>query len=124
MAKKTAKLTFAENFGLAGIAAVVSKTIAAPIERIKMVVQNQDEMLKRGTLKEPFKGPFHCGQWIMKNEGFLAFWKSNFTNCLWYFPTQALNFSFKAQIKTIPALAKNKTDGQGTKLVKNVCAGG
>lgn len=122
--KKKAKLTFPETFALSGLAAVISKTIAAPIERIKMVVQNQDEMLKRGTLKEGFSNPFQCGAWIMKNEGFLAFWKSNFTNCLRYFPTQALNFSFKAQIKTVPALSKNKTDSQGTKLVKNVCAGG
>jgi solute carrier family 25 (adenine nucleotide translocator) protein 4/5/6/31 len=121
---KKAKLTFVENFGLAGVAAVVSKTIAAPIERIKMVVQNQDEMLKRGTLKEGFKNPFDCGAWIMKNEGFLAFWKSNFTNCLRYFPTQALNFAIKGQVKTYPMLAKNKTDSQASKLVKNVVAGG
>jgi len=109
---------------LSGAAAVTSKTAAAPIERIKMVVQNQDEMLKRGTLKEPFKGPFHCGQWIMSNEGVLAFWKSNFTNCLRYFPTQALNFSFKAQIKATPMLAKNKADANATKLAKNIVGGG
>jgi len=122
--KKKAKLTFIENFALAGVAAVVSKTIAAPLERVKMVVQNQDEMLKRGTLEKPFRNPFHCGSWIMSNEGVLAFWKSNFTNCLRYFPTQALNFSFKAQIKKVPALSKNKADAQVTKLCKNVCAGG
>jgi len=121
---KKAKLTFAENFGLAGVAAVVSKTVAAPLERIKMVVQNQDEMLKKGTLEKGFKNPFDCGAWIMKNEGVAAFWKSNFTNCLRYFPTQALNFAFKGKIKTIPALAKNKTDSGATKLAKNVFAGG
>lgn len=117
------KLGFVENFVLSGCAAVTSKTAAAPIERIKMVVQNQDEMLKRGSLKEPFKGPFHCGQWIMSNEGALAFWKSNFTNCLRYFPTQALNFSFKAQVKQGP-LGKNKADSNATKLAKNIAGGG
>jgi len=122
--KKKAKLTFLENFGLAGVAAVVSKTIAAPLERVKMVVQNQDEMIKRGTLKESFRNPFHCGSWIMQNEGVLAFWKSNFTNCLRYFPTQALNFSFKAQIKKVPLLTKNKSDQGIVKLAKNITAGG
>lgn len=122
--KKKANLSFAENFALAGFAAVVSKTVAAPIERVKMVVQNQDEMLKRGTLKKGFSNPFQCFAWISKNEGILAFWKSNFTNCLRYFPTQALNFSFKGKIKTIPQLAKNKSDSQGVKLAKNVFAGG
>jgi len=122
--KKKANLSFLENFALAGFAAVVSKTVAAPIERVKMVVQNQDEMLKRGTLKEGFTNPFQCFAWISKNEGILAFWKSNFTNCLRYFPTQALNFSFKGQIKKIPSLAKNKADSRGTKLAKNIFAGG
>ena len=35
------KLSFAENFGLSGCAAIVSKTAAAPIERVKLLIQNQ-----------------------------------------------------------------------------------
>ena len=35
------KLGFFENFMLAGVAAGVSKTVAAPIERVKLLVQNQ-----------------------------------------------------------------------------------
>jgi len=41
------KLSFAENFALSGCAAVISKTAAAPIERIKLLIQNQDEMINR-----------------------------------------------------------------------------
>ena len=41
------KLGFAENFMLSGVAAGVSKTAAAPIERVKLLVQNQDEMIKQ-----------------------------------------------------------------------------
>ena len=41
------KLSFAENFALSGCAAVISKTAAAPIERIKLLIQNQDEMIKQ-----------------------------------------------------------------------------
>jgi len=122
---KKAKLSFAENFGLAGVAAVVSKTVAAPLERIKMVVQNQDEMLKKGTLEKGFKNPFDCGAWILKNEGVAAMWKSNFTNCLRYFPTQALNFAIKPKVKSIPMFKiDKKNDGKGTKLGKNIIAGG
>ena len=61
------------------------------------MVQNQDEMIKRGTLERPFKGIIDCAQWITKNEGVMAFWRSNFTNCIRYFPTQALNFAFKGE---------------------------
>jgi len=123
--KKTkVKLTFVEDFFLSGTAAVTSKTIAAPIERIKMVVQNQDEMIRRGTLDKPFKGIIDCTKWIQTNEGFAAFWKSNFTNCLRYFPTQALNFAFKGQVKKVSAFKPNKEDGYFLSMTKNITAGG
>merc|ERR1712062_595889 len=57
---KGEKLGFAENFMLSGVAAAVSKTAAAPIERVKLLVQNQGEMLKQGTLTEPNKGVVDC----------------------------------------------------------------
>ena len=41
------KLGFLESFMLSGVAAGVSKTAAAPIERVKLLVQNQDEMIKQ-----------------------------------------------------------------------------
>lgn len=69
------KLGFAENFMLSGVAAAVSKTAAAPIERIKLLVQNQGEMLKQGSLTEPYKGVIDCTMRTMKNEGVLAFWR-------------------------------------------------
>ena len=49
------KLNFVEDFFLSGIAAGISKTAAAPIERVKLLVQNQDEMIKQGRLSEPYK---------------------------------------------------------------------
>lgn len=122
--KGDARLNPIETFALSGIAAVTSKTIAAPIERIKMVVQNQDEMIKRGTLDKPFKGIVDCANWINKNEGFGAFWRSNFTNCIRYFPTQALNFTFKDLVKTLSLLKKEKGDTYGISLAKNITSGG
>ncbi|KAH9254230.1 hypothetical protein BASA81_007831 [Batrachochytrium salamandrivorans] len=121
---RVVKLNFAEDFILSGVAAVTSKTISAPIERIKMVVQNQDEMIRQGRLDRQFKGIADCTNWIMKNEGFGAFWRSNFTNCVRYFPTQALNFSFKGQVKRIEAFKQQKTDSYIVKLTKNIIAGG
>jgi solute carrier family 25 (adenine nucleotide translocator) protein 4/5/6/31 len=121
---KYVRLTFLEDFLLSGVAASISKTAAAPLERVKMVVQNQDEMIRSGALKEPFKGIVHCTQWIMSNEGLLSFWKSNFTNCLRYFPTQALNFSFKGQIKRIDHFKVRKDDAYTTKLYRNIMGGG
>jgi len=54
------QLTAAENFVLSGCAAVISKTASAPIERVKLMIQNQDEMIKAGRLQIPYKGPIDC----------------------------------------------------------------
>jgi solute carrier family 25 (adenine nucleotide translocator) protein 4/5/6/31 len=118
------KLTFVEDFCLSGLAAVTSKTASAPIERIKMVIQNQVEMVKSGALEKPFVSVLDCTKWIYKEEGFAAFWKSNFTNCIRYFPTQALNFSFKEEVRTIQSLKRNPDDSYFISTGKNVTAGG
>jgi len=93
------KLGFYEDFLIGGVAAGVSKTVAAPIERVKLLVQNQDEMLKTGRLKEPYKGVADCFGRVIREEGFVALWRGNWANVLRYFPTQALNLAFKEQFK-------------------------
>jgi solute carrier family 25 (adenine nucleotide translocator) protein 4/5/6/31 len=116
------KLSFWENFLLSGAAAVISKTVAAPIERVKLLVQNQAEMLKKGTLDAPYKGIIDCTKRTMEKEGFGSFWKGNFANCIRYFPTQALNFAFKDKIKQ--AFKPSKSDSRTTVFTKNILSGG
>lgn len=120
--KESDKLTFAENFALSGTAAIVSKTIAAPIERVKLLVQNQGEMLKSGRLATPYKGIVDCSARTYAEEGLVAFWRGNLANVIRYFPTQALNFAFKDQIKIMFKLSK--TDSNATVLGKNIASGG
>lgn len=116
------KLGFFENFMLSGVAAAVSKTAAAPIERVKLLVQNQDEMIKQGRLKEPYKGVGDCVAKTFRNEGFLPFWRGNLANVLRYFPTQALNFAFKDTIKAIFKVSKDAP--QYVKFGTNILSGG
>merc|ERR1712226_655650 len=116
------KLGFAENFMLSGVAAAVSKTAAAPIERVKLLVQNQGEMLKQGTLTEPYKGVLDCTAKTMKNEGLVSFWRGNLANVIRYFPTQALNFAFKDTIKA--GFAVSKDASPTTKFAVNIASGG
>lgn len=122
MGEKKAKLGFVENFILSGAAAVISKTAAAPIERVKLLVQNQAEMLKQGKISEPYKGIVDCTVKTMKSEGALSFWRGNLANCIRYFPTQALNFAFKDKIKA--AFKSSKQDSYGVSLSKNIASGG
>jgi len=117
-----AKLTFIENFALSGTAAVVSKTAAAPIERVKLLVQNQDEMIKQGKLDKPYSGVIDCTKRTLASEGLIPFWRGNLANCIRYFPTQALNFAFKDKIKA--AFKQNKSDSGTVKFTKNILSGG
>jgi len=107
---------------LSGIAAGISKTAAAPIERVKLLVQNQDEMIKQGRLDKPYTGVVDCTKRTLQAEGIAPFWRGNLANVLRYFPTQALNFAFKDTIKAQFKVAKDASQVQ--KLGANVAAGG
>merc|ERR1739838_1209237 len=115
-------LGFAESFALSGCAAVVSKTAAAPIERIKLLVQNRDEMIKQGRLDKPYKGVIDCTKRVLATEGVYPLWRGNLANVLRYFPTQALNFAFKDAIKAIFAVPKDASSGR--KFATNIASGG
>jgi len=117
------KLGFIEDFMLGGVAAAISKTAAAPIERIKLLVQNQDEMIKQGTLKEPYKGVVDCTKRVIAEEGVGPLWRGNMANVLRYFPTQALNFAFKDKFKAMFGRDKNK-DGYFVWFLGNLASGG
>jgi len=116
------KIGFFENFMLAGVAAGISKTAAAPIERVKLLVQNQDEMIKQGRLDKPYKGVIDCTKRVLQTEGVYPFWRGNLANVLRYFPTQALNFAFKDSIKAMFATPKDAS--QGRKFATNIASGG
>jgi len=115
-------LGFTENFILSGAAAIISKTAAAPIERVKLLVQNQGEMLKTGRLDKPYGGVIDCTVRTFRTEGVLPFWRGNLANCIRYFPTQALNFAFKDKVKAM--FKASKTDPYSMKFAKNIASGG
>merc|ERR1712115_425984 len=97
-------------------------TAAAPIERVKLLVQNQDEMIKQGRLDKPYTGVLDCTRRVLATEGVYPFWRGNLANVLRYFPTQALNFAFKDQIKAIFKTSKDAP--QWMKFGTNIASGG
>lgn len=125
MAQKQSKqkLGFYEDFLLGGVSATISKTAAAPLERVKLLVQNQGEMLKTGRLATPYKGIGDCFVRVAKEEGIASFWRGNTANIIRYFPTQALNIAFKERIKTAFAVNKEK-EGYAKWFVANIASGG
>jgi len=121
--KKDDFTSFAIDFLMGGVSAAVSKTAAAPIERVKLLIQNQDEMLKTGRLSEPYKGIGDCFRRVVSNEGFAQLWRGNLANVIRYFPTQALNFAFKDYFKRMFGYSKEK-DGYWTWFAGNLASGG
>ncbi len=81
-----------------GVSAAVSKTIVAPIERVKMLLQVQDAN-KCMAAEDKYKGIGDCFSRVYKEQGFGSFWRGNLANVIRYFPTQAMNFAFKDHFK-------------------------
>jgi len=91
---------FLLDFIAGGISAAVSKTVVAPLERVKIILQIQDSH-KHIPKDQQYKGIIDCFSRINKEQGFLSFWRGNVVNVVRYFPTQALNFAFKDKYKAL-----------------------
>ena len=85
---------FVRDFLVGGVSAAISKTIVAPIERVKILLQVQDASTQI-TADNKYKGICDCFVRVLREQGFLTYWRGNLVNCIRYFPTQALNFAFK-----------------------------
>ncbi|KAK2439641.1 ADP,ATP carrier protein ER-ANT1 [Trifolium repens] len=107
---------------MGGAAAIISKTAVAPIERVKLLLQNQTEMIKRGQLKTPYLGLSNSFKRVFLEEGLIAFWRGHQANVIRYFPTQAFNFAFKGYFKSIFGYSKEK-DGYIKWFAGNVASG-
>ncbi|KAF8901996.1 mitochondrial carrier [Mucidula mucida] len=71
---------FTLDFLMGGVSAAVSKTSAAPIERVKLLIQNQDEMIKQGRLARPYDGAIDTFRRTYAEEGMVSLWRGNTAN--------------------------------------------
>ena len=107
---------------IGGVSAAVSKTLVAPIERVKLLLQVQDAS---SSIKpeDRFNGIGDCFKRVINEQGFASLWRGNLANVVRYFPTQALNFAFKDFYKTIFNPYNPKTD-PGKFFIGNCMSGG
>merc|ERR1712178_322269 len=102
---------FLIDFAAGGVSGAVSKTLTAPIERVKLVIQTQDANPKIVSGEIPrYTGIRNCCQRIHSEQGLGAFWRGNGTNIIRYFPTQAFNLAFKDTIKGMFPKCNPKTE--------------
>ena len=94
------KKNFLVDFMIGGCSAAVSKTLVAPIERVKLLLQVQDA--NKNIPKEMrYNGIGDCFKRVVAEQGVGALWRGNLANVIRYFPTQALNFACKDFYQTI-----------------------
>lgn len=121
-AQYTGSQQFFLNFLMGGVAGSIAKTGSAPIERVKILIQNQGAMLAAGRLDKPYAGIIDCFQRTYTSEGLWSFWRGNFTNVIRYFPTQALNFAFKDTFRKLSPYKKDQN--WGLWFAGNLASGG
>lgn len=93
---------FLVDLAAGGTAGALSKTVVAPIERVKLLLQTQDSnpKIKSGEIPR-YTGIGNCFVRVTREQGLASFWRGNLANVVRYFPTQAFNFAFKDTIKAL-----------------------
>lgn len=115
---------FAADLAAGGTAGGISKTIVAPIERVKLLLQTQDAnpLIKSGQVPR-YTGIVNCFTRVAREQGIGSFWRGNLANVIRYFPTQAFNFAFKDTIKKqFPKYDPKKQFGKF--FLSNLASGG
>merc|ERR1711959_623603 len=102
------------NLAAGGISGAVSKTITAPLEKVKLAIQNQDSnpRILSGEMKR-YTGMGDCFMRHISELGASSLWRGNVANCIRYVPTAACNLMFKDTIKGLfPKPNKDKEFGK------------
>ncbi|XP_072480714.1 ADP/ATP translocase 4 [Notamacropus eugenii] len=115
--------SFGRDLLVGGVAAAVSKTAVAPIERVKLLLQVQASS-KQISPEARYKGIVDCLVRIPREQGFFSYWRGNLANVIRYFPTQALNFAFKDKYKQIFMSGVNKDKQFWRWFLANLASGG
>jgi solute carrier family 25 (adenine nucleotide translocator) protein 4/5/6/31 len=99
------------NLAAGGISGAVSKTITAPLEKVKLAIQNQDSNPRVLSGEMPrYKGMGDCFVRHVKELGPQSLWRGNVANCIRYVPTAAFNLMFKDSIKGMFPKYNKQTD--------------
>mmetsp|Transcript_9710 Transcript_9710/g.23915 ORF Transcript_9710/g.23915 Transcript_9710/m.23915 type:complete len:310 (-) Transcript_9710:1178-2107(-) len=109
--KDSPTVAFLKDFAIGGTAGGISKTLAAPIERVKLLIQTQDANPRIRSGEVPrYTGIGNCFTRVYAEQGMLSFWRGNGANVMRYIPQQAFNLSFKDTIKRLFPKYSAKTD--------------
>jgi len=112
---------------LGGTIGAISKTVMAPVERVKLLLQTQDSnaAVLSGQVQR-YKGIADCFQRVYTEQGLSAYWRGNLVNCLRYAPQQGSALAFNDFLNKIFPDYNSRTDfwkSFGVKLSSGGIAG-
>lgn len=97
----------------------MAKTVVAPIERVKLLLQTQKVNSRISNTKH-YSGAFVCLKDIIEKEGVTALWRGNTANVIRYFPNQAFNFALKDKFRRFLGLSTEPSGVGGQQMLMAV----
>ncbi len=118
-AKKSKVAQLASDILIGGSIGAVSKTIMAPIERVKLLLQTQDSNPKIISGEVPrYTSMGDCLARVRKEQGVWSLWRGNLVNCLRYAPQQGSALAFNDLLNNMFPKYNSKTDFWKSTAVK------
>jgi solute carrier family 25 (adenine nucleotide translocator) protein 4/5/6/31 len=101
----------ASDLLIGGSIGAISKTIMAPVERVKLLMQTQDSnpAVISGKVAR-YKGIGDCFSRVRSEQGMIAFWRGNWVNCLRYAPQQGSALAFNDFLNNAFPAYSSQTD--------------
>jgi len=127
-AQKSTIEQLATDLLIGGSLGALAKTVMAPVERVKLLMQTQDSNPKvlSGEVAR-YTSIGDCFKRVHTEQGVKAFWRGNWVNCLRYAPQQGSALAFNDLINSLFPNYNPNTDfwkGFAAKLASGGLAGG
>jgi len=109
--KKSKVEQLASDLIIGGSIGAIAKTVMAPVERVKLLLQTMDSNpdILSGKV-QPYKGIGDCASRVYAEQGLKAFWRGNLVNCLRYAPQQGSALAFNDYLNNVFPVYNSKTE--------------
>ncbi|CAL2045320.1 hypothetical protein CAEBREN_22523 [Caenorhabditis brenneri] len=116
-------IKFSKDFMAGATAAAISKTVIAPVERVKLILQLQNSQTTLAQ-ENRYKGIVDCFIRVPREQGFLSFWRGNWVNILRSCSQESLGLSFKEFFRKYSLEGVDPKTQHTRWLIGNLVAGG
>ncbi|KAK3825026.1 MAG: mitochondrial carrier domain-containing protein [Benniella sp.] len=109
---------------VAYLGVAVSRFSVAPLERIKLILQTQNELVRIGQFSGSYSGFFDCFSQVVAQEGPLSLWRGSSISYLRYFPQQFSYFAMNRLRRKLYTHRMGQSNGLLTLTLGSLAAGG